>query len=137
MSRYLEKWKIVIKRISLLLKTFIIIFGLISVCNADSKNSLEIINWGPQEKVKRGEIPNKQPNGNAGLWIKINSTVGLKDLKVYVNDKVISTEIEPNLITASIPKELFEQKDSLKVVIKDSKNNIEKFIGTIEVDGIK
>ena len=117
------------------IKIIFIILGFVLVCNADSKRTLEIQNWGPQEKVKTGEIPNKQSDGNAGLWIKTSSTVGLKDLKVYVNDKAITTVVEINLITASIPKELFEQKGNLKITIKDSNNTIEKVVGTLEIFG--
>ena len=115
------------------IKIVFIILGFTLACNADLKKTLEIQNWGPQEKVNIGEIPNKQSDGNAGLWIKMSSTVGLKDLKVYINNKVIETEIETNLITASIPKELFEKKEDLKITIKDSNNTIEKSVGTLEL----
>lgn len=116
-------------------KILFTILGFISVCNADSKINLEIQNWGPQEKVNKGEIPNKQPDGNAGLWIKTNSIKEFGDLKVYINNKPVVTSIEANLITANIPKEFFQQKTSLKITIKDSNNFLDKYVGTLDVIG--
>ena len=36
---------------------------------------LKVINWGPQS-APVGTVPNKQPDGNMGIWIQVAGTQG-------------------------------------------------------------
>lgn len=98
-----------------------------------TNNTLEIYAWGPQESVEKGNVPNKQADGNAGLWIKTSLTSGLGKLKVYINDSPLRTEVTANLITASVPKEFFSNTGELKVSVKSSNGKIEKALGVFKI----
>lgn len=81
---------------------------------------LKIINWGPQEG-KLGEIPNKQPDGNVGIWIEVNSTKGLKEDDVQVlfaGQPAVGVSVQENLITGSVVKALLATAGDKEVSIK-------------------
>jgi hypothetical protein len=40
-----------------------------------------VISWGPREKIKDGEIPNIQPDGTMGLFIKLDQFKESTDLQ--------------------------------------------------------
>lgn len=123
-NKYTIKLMIVL---ALVLSTGLSVF----IYKVANNNTLEIYNWGPQETIVKGEIPNKQPDGNGGLWIKTSLTTGLGKLKVYINDKPIFTEVSANLITASIPKDLFQHEGELIIYIKNESNYAKYEIGKI------
>ena len=85
-----------------------------------TNKKLEIYTWGP-DSTKIRSIPNIQPDGNSGLWIKTSMTKGLGNLNVYINNKPIQTKVSFELVTASIPKEYFNEENKLNIVIKSDK----------------
>jgi hypothetical protein len=94
-------------------------------------NDLKIINWGPQAAAL-GVVPNSQPDGDAGIWIKFSGGVGLGEVQVIFDNQVAkSTSFTPELITASIPADLFKtpgEKDIyIKQVITGSLLSVGKF----------
>lgn len=107
--------------IYILTTSIIIIYIVFMSYKVITNNKLEIYNWGP-DSAKIRSIPNIQPDGNAGLWIKTSMTRGLGNLSVYINDKPIQTTVSFELITASIPKEYFNEENKLNITIRSDKN---------------
>ena len=106
-------------RIAVALGVVIAICCSIFMYKVVNNKTLEVYNWGPQETIV-GTIPNLQPNGNAGIWIETSLTLGLGKLEVIVNGTSVYTEISSNLITASIPKELFKMETKLNILVLDT-----------------
>lgn len=106
--------------IYILITNIIILYVAFMSYKVITNNKLEIYSWGP-DSAKVKSIPNIQPDGNAGLWIKTSMTRGLGNLSVYINDKLIQTTVSFELITASIPKEYFDNLNELNIVIKSDK----------------
>ncbi len=98
-----------------------------------TNKTLEIYNWGPQETIV-GIIPNLQPDGNAGIWIETGITKGLGKLEVCIDGVPIHTEVTTNLITASIPKEYFQETKKLTISIQNDDNRIKNIIGTLHIN---
>ena len=61
-----------------------------------------IESWGPQN-AEYGKVFNRQPNGNAAVWIK--TKCASDTVKVLINDKALETSVSPGIITANIPAE--------------------------------
>lgn len=117
--------KIISHKIAFILLVFIGILFTLSTLFITYKiinnNNLKVYAWGPNI-TQVNTIPNIQPNGDAGLWIKTSLTKGLGNLTVYVNNKPIETTVSFELITASIPKEYFNDENKLNITIRSDKN---------------
>jgi hypothetical protein len=72
--------------------------------NTASAKTLKVLSWGP-DQAKVGEIPNKQPNGKMGIWIQVDTTVGLGDMQVTFAGHPVTTAEQPKLVTAGVPPE--------------------------------
>ena len=81
-------------------------------------NDLKIINWGPQS-TNQGVVPNPQPDGGAGIWIKFSGGTGLGDVQVFFDGQAAkATSLNPELITASISGKSFKTPGEKDVYIK-------------------
>jgi hypothetical protein len=68
---------------------------------------LPVLDWGPRQTAP-GVVPNQQPNGSAGIWIKVKGTSGFGDLQVLVDGEPAEvTVVQPDLITAAVAAENF------------------------------
>lgn len=109
------------------------VFVITFIYKIASNNTLEIYNWGPQDTIVSGEVPNKQPDGNAGLWIQTSMTIGLGKLEILVNGESIQTQIDRTLITGLIPKELFQNENTLHIEILHVRSQKYFDIGNLKV----
>jgi hypothetical protein len=81
--------------------------------------SLQVTAWGPQEAKVGAELPNKQPDGNVGIWIKVNSTEGLGDAQVlFGGQPAEKIALAPDLVTAAVPAAWFASAGDKEIVIK-------------------
>ena len=87
----------------------------------NSKNvptDIKIINWGPQASFV-GVVPNLQPDGSAGIWIKFSGGVGIGEIRLFFDGKEAkSTSLSPELITAAISAESFNTPGEKDIYIK-------------------
>lgn len=61
-----------------------------------------LTSWGPKQSML-GEIPNVQPDGNMGIWIKCRCTTTLKKWKLSFNGHLVDLTVEnAELYTASV-----------------------------------
>lgn len=79
---------------------------------------LKVINWGPQS-TKVGTNPNKQPDGNMGVWIEVAGTQGLGEAQVIFGGQPakVTFVLEKN-VNAAISTEQLSQAGNKEVVIK-------------------
>ena len=81
--------------------------------------NLQVTAWGPQEAKVGAELPNKQPDGNVGIWIKVNSTEGLGEAQVlFGGQPAEKIAFAPDLVTAAVPAAWFASAGDKEVVIK-------------------
>jgi len=98
----------------------------------------QVLDWGPQS-TKAGIVPNKQPDGGSGIWIKI-SKIDIEysgPVKVYFSGKPANgVYFNPNgeLITASIPPRFFKNSGRYAVTVKQIATGREFYIGLFIVD---
>jgi len=65
--------------------------------------NFNILNWGPQGPESTGALPNLQPDGSMGIWIKLSGNVDDKNTKVLFNGRESKiTVVQGDLITAAI-----------------------------------
>ncbi|MEE2932851.1 MAG: hypothetical protein VX941_05440 [Pseudomonadota bacterium] len=77
--------------------------------NLDLNQDLKLLYWGP-DSYSEGALPNIQPNGEVGIWIKIQNLDKLNNPSLIINDNLMLVDlvVEGDLITATLPKELFD-----------------------------
>jgi hypothetical protein len=89
----------------------------------------KMLNWGPRASVV-GAVPNKQPDGSMGIWIKVDDTEGLGDAQVvFDGHKIKKTIINKKLITAAIPSWLLDEMGNKEVLIMDISTGKEYQVG--------
>lgn len=79
-------------------------------------SSLKITDWGPHE-TKVGVVFNKQPNGSAALWIRLNQSLDGSTASVEFNGVLLPGAISGNLVTAGVPANLYARPGSYKVQV--------------------
>ncbi len=86
---------------------------------ADSSSiELNVSNWGPQS-AKIGTIPNEQPDGSMGIWIKASGAQGLGEAQVlFAGQPAKSTSIQEELITAAITSDRLAVAGDHEIVVK-------------------
>jgi hypothetical protein len=96
-------------------------------------NELEVENWGPRI-IMEGEVPNTQSNGNGAIWIKLKENKTLSGGEVCLGAvNAIHTELQPGLITATFPKEVFDDPGKIPVYIRSRAKLVNKYIGELEI----
>jgi hypothetical protein len=79
---------------------------------------LAVKNWGPQS-TPLNVIPNQQPDGSGALWIEVPDTKDVGELQVMIGGQAATlTSIQPQVITAAFPPELFSQPGEKEIAIK-------------------
>jgi hypothetical protein len=68
--------------------------------------------------MKLGEIPNKQPNGNLGIWINVTGEKGIGEAHVLFGDYSGHAAISDGLITTSAPPEHLTFINSIEIFVK-------------------
>ncbi len=94
---------------------------------------LKVTNWGPQT-TPAGTVPNKQPDGNMGIWIQVTSTQGLGEVQISFAGQVLkSPVIQEKLITIAVaPDQLAEPGDKEITIKQTATNNVFK-VGVFKV----
>jgi hypothetical protein len=101
--------------------------------------SIEVLDWGPQI-TKVGEVPNQQPSGVSGIWIKVKKmdAESISMVKVYFDNfsAYHPTQIQPNgeVITASIPPWLFRREGVFEVSLKNAATGALTHVGHFTVE---
>ena len=67
---------------------------------------LKITSWGPHS-TKAGEAFNKQPDGSAALWIRLNQSLDGDVAAVEFNGVLLQGNISGNLVTTGVPADLY------------------------------
>lgn len=76
---------------------------------AVAEDSFRVLGWGPQS-ARIGSVPNRQPGGNMGIWIKFDGDLDPEGLDVLVGAKTASsTVLRPGLVTAGIDPSFIDQ----------------------------
>ena len=98
----------------------------------ETKPVLEVLNWGPESYSDR-ELPNQQPNGDVGIWMEIDNVDKLQSPCLVINDGLVITDlvIEANLVTALLPKELFNDS-RIRVQLLSQPDELGLLIGEIK-----
>lgn len=78
--------------------------------------ALKITSWGP-ESTKAGAVFNKQPNGSAALWIRVNQSLTGDVAAIEFNGVLLQGAITGNLVTAGVPADLYAKPGTYKLHI--------------------
>lgn len=83
---------------------------------------IETVEWGPQS-TEVGVVPNVQPDGGAGIWIKVKKVDAqlIGPVKVYFSEIpswVDYVNPDGELITASVPSSLFKKSGTYDVTVR-------------------
>lgn len=85
--------------------------------------NLKITAWGP-ESTKAGEVFNKQPDGSAALWVRLDHSVEGDVAWVTFNGTRLPSAISGNLVTAKVvPADLYAKTGNFKVNVVASRGN--------------
>ena len=76
--------------------------------------NLEITSWGP-DRTNAGVVFNKQPNGSAALWIRVNQSLDGDVAAVKFNGVLLQGNISGNLVTTGVPADLYANPGAYKV----------------------
>lgn len=95
---------------------------------------LSVTDWGPRS-TKVNENPNAQPNGSIGLWLRLNTTKGLTNAVLYIDEtRAISTSvIDSSLVTAAVSPDLIATASRKKISLRDEETGIEIFSDFFDV----
>lgn len=95
---------------------------------------LKIVNWGPQS-AKVGTNPNKQPDGNMGVWIEVAGTHGLGEAQViFGGQPAKATSVQEKNVNAAISTEQLSKAGTKEVVIKQIATRKTYVVGTFIVE---
>jgi len=126
------KKEVAIKQVSngkiLLVGTFVI--------HARGAVDLKVENWGPRSMVA-GDIPNKQPDGVMGLWIKAPGADALGKAEVLFDNQPALTTISEKGLTAAIAPEQLTKPGKIKVAVKQVSTGKIFPVGAFEVQAVK
>lgn len=100
-----------------------------------SSAALSITSWGPQE-TKAGEAFNKQPDGSAALWIRLNHSLDGEEAAVEFNGVLLPANISGNLVTVTVPAHLYASagRVNLHVVAREGTQSVQSNDVTFTVD---
>lgn len=76
--------------------------------------NLKITSWGP-ESTKAGVVFNKQPNGSAALWIRVNHSLSGDEVAVEFNGVLLQAIVSGDLVTTGVPVDLYAKPGTYKV----------------------
>lgn len=76
--------------------------------------NLKITSWGP-EGTQAGAVFNKQPDGSAALWIRLDQPLTGDVAGVEFNGVLLEGNISGNLVTVGVPTALYAKPGAFKV----------------------
>jgi hypothetical protein len=91
-----------------------------------SSGSFKLVDWGPRTTAL-GLIPNKQPDGNIGIWIKFDGTLNPSRLELLVDGlPAIRTVLQDGLVTAAVDASAVRNpsRRTLEVALRSDGKNI-------------
>lgn len=86
------------------------------VASAAMLGSLEIIRWGPTS-TKAGVVFNKQPDGGAALWIRVNQSLEGDAVNIEFAGVPLQGYISGDLVTAAVPASLYAKPGTFAVYV--------------------
>ena len=100
--------------------------------SSKEKPTIELLKWGP-DNYSEAELSNIQPSGDVGIWIQIKNASELTNPCLVIDECLVIRElvIEGELITALLPKRLFEGS-SIHVQLISQYDEIAMKIGEIK-----
>ena len=84
----------------------------------DHRANLDVESWGPQSMLL-GSIPNRQPDGSLGIWIRVSGVRGMGDLCVFFDGQPMNTTVREGLITIGVPPSLLSKPGTKPVIIEE------------------
>lgn len=87
----------------------------------------QVVNWGPQS-APAGSAFNQQPDGSAGLWVKIGCAP--RTAQLYLDDMPLDTKVHTTLVTAHVKQYERLGRGEHKLWIMDSQTREKVLIGT-------
>jgi len=94
-------------------------------------DGLVLRKFGPND-IKRGEVFNKQPNGESAIWAQADNVTSTTILVLNGEVLVSQAHVKDNLITAFVPKKLYASPGEYPLYLLDTKtdkkSNALKFI---------
>lgn len=68
----------------------------------NSEKTLKVIDYGPRA-VEPGEVPNKQPDGSLGFWVRFDRVLTLDEVEIIFNgQRALVTSVQGEFVTAAI-----------------------------------
>ncbi len=96
-------------------------------------NELKVVDWGPQTS-SLGLLPNIQPNGQVGIWIKLKNELH-EDTRIYLDGMPgTSIGIQGNLLTAGFSAENFKTEGKKVLIIKTASTGKVLIVGNHVVE---
>ena len=104
-----------------------------SLANANDLSVLKIENWGPQETMV-DVVPNPQPDGTSGIWIKLKDGYFQGNLQLMVDGRpAVKINIQKELMTASIDPKIFSVAGKKRLTISNLASGSTILVGEIDV----
>lgn len=94
---------------------------------------LKVTDWGPQT-APAGTVPNKQPDGNMGIWIQVAGTQGLGEVQISFGGQVVkSPVIQEKLITIAVAPDQLTEPGDKEITIKQAATDKVFKVGVFKV----
>lgn len=94
--------------------------------------NLQVSDWGPKE-IKVGVPANPQPDGVSAIWIGVKGvTNDPKTVIKYADKTIVPAAVQPELVTAPVPKEIIDNAGEYSVVIEEPSGR-HTMVGTLKV----
>ena len=104
-----------------------------SLANTNDLSLLKIESWGPRETMVH-VVPNPQPDGTSGIWIKLKGGYFQGNLQLMIDDSpAVRTNTHKDLMTASIDPKVFSVAGKKQLTIRNLSNGSNILVGEIEV----
>jgi len=79
-------------------------------------SSLRIDDFGPHV-AKVGQPFNRQPDGSAAAWFRLNESMEGSLVHVHLNSVVLKGDISGPMVTVRVPKDLYASEGRITIVI--------------------
>lgn len=89
--------------------------------------------WGPRSMIV-GQIPNVQPDGHLGLWIRIAGEQPLGHVQIQFDGIPRATAVQERLFTTGIPPDLLTRPGKYEITIKQSSTGETLPVGTFVIN---
>lgn len=91
------------------------------------------MDWGPRETTA-GAVPNPQPGGYMGIWIKVEGARRAGDLQLMFGDQpAFSTSVEDFLVSAAVDSSRLASPATKKIYLKQTSSAVLLPIGTFTI----